>query len=234
MKAVILAGGFGKRLRPLTEDKPKPLVEICGKPIIEFQIDYLKSFGVNEIVVLAGYRWDRLIERLGSGKRLGVNIVYVVEDEPLGTGGALRHAKPVLSREEAFIVMNGDIVTNIDVTRLYKKVLSRDNVYAGVALVPMKSPYGVVKVKGDYVLEFIEKPLLKEYLINAGIYVLKPKALDYMPEKGDLEKTAFPRLAREGRMIAEVYSDAFWKSIDTVKDLEEAEELLREKGLCRS
>ncbi len=234
MKAVILAGGFGKRLRPLTADKPKPLVELCGKPIIEFQIEYLKKFGVNDIIVLAGYKWEKLIERLGSGRRLGVNIAYVVEDEPLGTGGALRHARSVLEREEAFIVMNGDIVTNIDVLRLYNKVVSRDDVYAGVALVPMKSPYGVVKIQGDRVVEFIEKPLLREYLINAGIYVLKPIALDYMPEKGDLEKTAFPRLAREGRMVAEVYPDAFWKSIDTVKDLEEAEEMLKQYGLCRA
>ena len=234
MKVVILAGGLGKRLRPLTEDKPKPLVEVCGRPILEWQIIWMKQYGFREFVLLLGYAKERVIEYIGSGRSLDIKVSYVVEDEPLGTGGAIKNAESILRNEDWFIVMNGDIITSIDPRPLIESVVKDPNAVAGVALVPMRSPYGIVKVENGYVKEFIEKPTL-EYLINAGVYVMKPKVFEYLPEKGDIEITAFPRLAQERKLKAWIYRDIYWKSIDTLKDLEEAAGALRRlyPNLCK-
>src|SRR5271156_5070305 len=110
MKALILAGGEGKRLRPLTNDKPKPLLEVGGKPIIEWQIEWMKGYGVDYFVISAGYMKEKLIEYLGTGAKLGVDINFVVENEPLGTAGAIKSAVGILGREEKFVVTNGDII----------------------------------------------------------------------------------------------------------------------------
>lgn len=221
-KAVILAGGFGKRLRPLTEDRPKPLVEVAGRPIIEWQILWLRSHGVREFVVLLGYRWERLVERLGSGRRLGVRVAYVVEDEPLGTGGAVKNAEHLLRGEKVFIVLNGDILTDLDVGRLVEKLAGSGDALVAMALVPLRSPYGVVELgPGDRIVGFAEKPTL-DYWVNAGVYAMRPGVLDYLPERGDLERAVFPRLAREGLLLGVRYRGVYWRSVDTLKDLEEA------------
>jgi len=218
--AAILAGGFGKRLRPYTEEVPKPLVEVAGKPILEWQIEWLKKHGIEEFVLLIGYRKEKIIEHIGSGSRLGVRVTYVVEDEPLGTGGAVKNAEHILSKTDVFLVLNGDILTNLDPMKLVEKL---DEGYLGViATIPLPSPYGVLEIEDSKVKGFIEKPKLKDYWINAGVYALKPSALKYFPEKGDLERTAFPAMARDGVLAAVKYIDIFWKAIDTYKDLEEA------------
>ena len=223
MKTLILAAGEGKRLRPLTTDKPKPLVEICGRPIIEWQILWLKRYGVDSFIILAGYKWDKLIEYLGSGSRLGVRISYSIEEEPLGTGGALKNAEHVLKSEEVFLVINGDIITNIDPRPLINIVKDSESVVGAIAAVPMRSPYGILKIlSNDYIDTFIEKPTLPEYLINAGLYALKPSIFEYLPQRGDIEKTTFPYLAKMRRLRAVRYYDVYWKAIDTIKDLEEA------------
>ncbi|RLG83778.1 MAG: nucleotidyltransferase [Thermoprotei archaeon] len=225
MKVAILAGGLGKRLRPLTADRPKALVEVCGRPIVEWQIELMKRRGFTDFVILAGYRWEKLVQHLGSGKRLGVRISYVVEDEPLGTGGAIKNAEHVL-KDSPFIVMNGDVITDLDPRKLIDLVMGDPTAVAGIALVPMRSPYGVVKVSNGYVEEFVEKPRLG-YWINAGVYVMKPEVFQYLPEKGDIEKTAFPELARSKRLRAYSYDKVFWRAIDTVKDVDEASTELR-------
>jgi len=225
MKAVILAGGFGKRLRPLTEDKPKSMVEICGRPMSEWQILWLKSLGVKEFVFLLGYAREKVIEYFGSGKRLGVGISYVVEDQPLGTAGAIKNAEHILRNEDMFIVINGDIITNLNPLEMVD-MLKKDNSVAVIALVHMRSPYGIVKLDGEYVVAFEEKPTI-EYTINAGVYVMKSIIFDYLPEKGDIEKTTFPLLASKRLLKGYVYKDVYWKSIDTIKDLEEATEKLK-------
>jgi len=223
--AAILAGGFGKRLRPYTEDLPKPLINVVDKPILEWQIEWLKRYGVNEFVLLVGYRKERIIEYLGSGSRLGVRVTYVVEDEPLGTGGAIKNAEHILSKSEVFLVLNGDILTNLNPLLLVEEL---NKGYLGViATIPLPSPYGVLEIEDSRVRGFIEKPLLKNYWINAGVYALKPNALKYFPEKGDLERTAFPAMARDRVLGAVKYSGVFWKAIDTYKDLEEATRALQ-------
>lgn len=225
MKAVILAGGYGKRLRPLTEDRPKPMVEVCGRPLAEWQILWLKSLGITEVVFLLGYAKEKVIEYFGSGKKFGVNISYVVEDEPLGTGGAIKNAEHILKSEDVFIVVNGDIITNLNPLEMVQ-MIKKDNSVVAIALVYMRSPYGIVKLDGEYIVEFVEKPTI-EYTINAGVYVMKPTIFEYLPEKGDIERTAFPLLASKRLLKGYVYKDVYWKSIDTIKDLEEASDRLR-------
>lgn len=212
MKALILAGGYGKRLRPFTDDKPKPLLEIAGKPIVEWQILWLKKFGVREFIILAGYKKEALIDWASTNaERLEVNVMYSVENEPLGTGGAVKKVRHFIS--EDFIVVNGDILTNLDVTRLKS---------TSIALVPLKSPYGVVETQDDRVTKFLEKPVLFDHWINAGVYRLSPDIFDYLPDKGDLEKLTFPVLAERGVLTAIKFRDVYWRSIDSVKDMEEA------------
>ena len=222
MKAAIIAGGLARRLRPITEAIPKVLVEVAGKPIIEWQIGWLKKQGVDTIVILAGYLHEKIIEFLGSGSKYGVKVVYVVEDEPKGTGGALKNAESILS-DDIFIAVNGDIITNIPAKELVLKLRRDEEAVAVMALVPLKSPYGIVRLDAEgHIKEFMEKPVLKEYLINAGVYAMKPEVFKYIPDKGDLEKTTFPKLARESLLKGMVYDNTYWRSIDTVKDIEEA------------
>jgi len=216
MKAIILAGGFGKRLRPLTDDKPKPLVEIANRPIIEWQVLWLKKMGIKTFVVLEGYKKEALINWLTDNEsRLGVRFIHITENEPLGTGGAIYKAKEIV--DEKFIVINGDIITNIDVSKL-----SCENAVATISLVPLRSPYGVVETSDDKISKFVEKPILKDFWINAGIYLFTSKIFEYLPEKGDMEKTTFPQLASKGLLKGMKFENAYWRSIDSIKDVEEA------------
>jgi len=228
MKAVILAGGYGKRLRPLTEKIPKNLIPILNKPLIEWQISWLKDQGIKEFVLLIGYLGDKLQEYLGDGSKYGVSIEYSREVVPLGTGGALFNAYDFLKDEDNFIMINGDIITNLNI----KPLTSIGPEYVGaIALVPLPSPYGIIRVNSENRIEaFIEKPLIKDYWINAGVYFLRSDIFKYLPEKGDIERTAFPRLADEKKLKAVKYFDVKWKSIDTHKDLEEATKMLEELG----
>ncbi len=218
VKALILAGGFGKRLRPLTLETPKPLLEVAGKPILEWQINWLKRYGIREIVLAVGYLKEKIFSKIGDGKRLGVKVYYSVEEEPLGTGGAIKNAQPFLEDADLIITLNGDILTNLDLSKL----MEFENEIASMALVPLPSPYGIVKVENGKVKEFKEKPILEDYYINAGVYALKPEIFNYLPEKGDIEKEAFPKLAKEGKLRGVVYKGIYWRSIDSIKDLEAA------------
>ncbi len=223
MKAVILAGGYGKRLRPYTENTPKPLVEVAGKPILVWQIEWLKKYGVLEYVILVGYLKEKIIEYLGSGSKLGVHVTYVVEDTPLGTAGALKNAEPFLRNEEVFLVLNGDIITNLDPRPLISALRSGKNVIGAIASVPLRSPYGIIEVDADgFVKSFREKPVLQDYWINAGVYAFTPEIFNYLPERGDIERATFPKLAEKRKIVAVYYTSAYWRSIDTLKDIEEA------------
>ncbi|MFN4337319.1 MAG: NDP-sugar synthase [Candidatus Nitrosocaldus sp.] len=217
MKAIILAGGFGKRLKPLTDDRPKPMVEILGKPIIAWQIEWLKLNGVDEMVLCVGYMRESIINYLGDGRRYSVRIDYVVEDEPLGTGGAVKNAKHILKDEDRFIVVNGDVITDLNIARM---LIHRHN---SIAVVPLPSPYGIVEINDDAkITGFREKPKLDQFWINAGVYCLTNEVLRYLPDKGSIEYDAFPHLAADGMLYAVKYKDAYWRSIDTHKDVEEA------------
>jgi len=228
LKAVILAGGYGKRLRPLTDERPKPLLEVGGVPILAWQLHWLRRHGIGEVVLCTGYMKDSIINYVGSGGRFGVKVGYVVEEEPLGTGGALKNAELLLRSENRFIMLNGDILTNLDPKMLQDQI--HGETIAAMAVVPLTSPYGVVEVsEGSSIIGFREKPLLTEYWINAGAYCFSSDIFRYLPDKGNIETTTFPRLAETGSIKAVKYTNVFWRSIDTHKDIEEAAYELRDE-----
>lgn len=228
MKAVILAGGYGKRLRPLTDSRPKPLLEVGGVPILAWQLHWLRTHGISEVILCTGYMKDSIINYVGSGGRFGVKVGYVVEEEPLGTGGALKNAELLLKSEKTFIMLNGDVLTNLDPQKLRDQIYS--DTVAAMAVVPLSSPYGIVDVNDDSCIRgFREKPLLTEYWINAGAYCFSSDVFEYLPAKGSIETVTFPKLAEKGAIKAIRYTNVFWRSIDTHKDIEEAAQELKEE-----
>jgi mannose-1-phosphate guanylyltransferase len=230
MKAVILAGGLGKRLRPLTDERPKPMIEVLNIPIIEWQIKWFKKYGIDEIIICVGYLKELIMNYIGSGRRFGVRVGYVVEEEPLGTGGALKNSESLLnsSMQNGFFLINGDVLTNLDPTRL------NNGQSAALALVPLRSPFGVVELdKNLDVLGFVEKPQIKDRWINAGIYFFTNEVFKYLPENGNIEVTALPIMAKEKKLKAIRYENSFWRSIDSHKDIEEAGKELQVAGMER-
>ncbi len=220
--ALIIAGGEGERLRPYTWDRPKPMVPVNGRPILEYQVLWLRSQGVTHIVMLCHYKAEVVQEHFGDGSHFGVHITYTVEPEPLGRGGALRLGyQQVPPGQELVIGLNGDIITNqrLGPMLAYHR---RKRAAATVMLVPLLSPYGIACVGRDgRISQFLEKPLLPHW-INAGIYLLSPEFFARLPERGDHETTTFPELAAEGKLFG-YRSRAYWRAVDTVKDLREAE-----------
>ena len=233
MKALILAGGQGLRLRPLTEDKPKPLVAVNGKPIAEWQLDWLiKNVELDQATFLCGYKWTRLKEHFGSDYR-GVRIDYSVEETPLGTGGAFHKAiEGAKIGDEEVLMLNGDIVTDLplgEMVAAHASAKTRPTIT--LLLVPFKSRFGIVHIdKQNLVKRFEEKPEFEDVWINGGIYVGNAKKLmRSLPEKGDVEKETFPKLAASGKVMAFPYR-GFWSLIDSVKDIQEVEKELNAKA----
>jgi mannose-1-phosphate guanylyltransferase len=218
MKALILAGGEGRRLRPMTNDRPKPLLEVGGRPIIEWQIEWMKKYGINEFVISGGYMKEKLIERLGTGVKYGVDISFVFEDEPLGTGGAIKNVQSAMKGEDRFIVANGDIITNLDLGTL---IASHSGI-ATISLTPLTSPYGIVETDDNKVTGFKEKPTIKDHWLNAGMYVMSSSVFDHLPAKGSVENVTFPELSKAGQLYCVKFDSVYWRSIDNFKDFEEA------------
>ena len=183
MKVILLSGGFGKRLKPLTDYLPKPLIPLCNYPIIEWQIYYFKKFGIKEFVISAGYRAEQIRKHLES-KNLGVKLEYSIEKEPLGTAGAIKKAIKHIDTEN-FFVANGDILTNLDL----RKLKTHDNT---IAVIPLRTTFGIVHINGTKVERFEEKPEMFDYWMNAGIYYLKKDIVRHLPKNGNLENTTFP------------------------------------------
>ena len=219
MKAVILAGGFGKRLKPITDNRPKPMIEILGKPIIEWQIRLLSKNNIKEIIICVGYLKEQIINHIASGNKFNVNVAYMVEEEPLGTGGALKNTQSLLKDEKnGFFMINGDILTNIDFN-----TLSQNNDSNSIAVVPLKSPFGIVDFnEQQFVTGFKEKPNIMDKWINAGVYFFNQEIFNYLPDKGNIETTALPAMANEQKLRAKKFEKSFWKSIDSHKDIEES------------
>ena len=195
------------------------MIEVLNVPIIEWQIKWLKRFGIAEAIICVGYMKERIIDHIGSGSRLGVKVGYAVEEEPLGTGGALKNAQSLLSGQSSFFMINGDILTELDPNKLSSPAHGNQS----LALVPLKSPYGVVEVDGESrVKGFVEKPEIPDKWINAGVYRFDSEVFEYLPENGNIEVTALPSLAKEGKLNATKFKDVIWRSIDSHKDIEEA------------
>jgi len=237
LKALILAGGQGLRLRPLTDDKPKPLVAVNGKPIAEWQLDWLiKNVELEQATFLCGYKWTRLKEHFGTSYA-GVRIEYSVEDTPLGTGGAFRKAmKAAKMGDENVVMMNGDIVTDLKLGEMVAAHTSASShPTITLLLVPYKSRFGIVHIdKQNLVKRFEEKPEFPDVWINGGIYVANAKRiLPNLPGKGDIERETFPKLVGSGKIMAYPYR-GFWSLIDSIKDIQEVEKELQKELKSRA
>src|SRR5690348_17042132 len=221
MKAILLAGGKGTRLRPLTIHTPKPIVPIFNRPFLNYQIDLLKQVPeIDEVILSLNYQPRRIEEIFGDGSAHGIKIRYVVEPAPLGTGGAIKYAGDKLT--ESVVVFNGDVLTQIDlaaVIRLHRERQAR----ATIVLTPVDNPtaYGLVETDPHgNVLRFLEKPGADEITtnnINAGIYVLEPETFDRIPSDvaWSVERSYFPSLVeRKETFVAYVY-DGYWIDIGT-------------------
>ncbi|MGW6880397.1 nucleotidyltransferase family protein [Streptomyces goshikiensis] len=223
-QAVVLAGGQGSRLRPYTDDRPKPMVEIpgTGTPIIGHQLAWLAAEGVTDAVVSCGHLAEVLQEWLARA-RLPLRVTTVVEEEPLGRGGGLKYAARHLPHpDRPWYATNGDIWTRFSLREMAAFHAERGAV-ATLALARPRIPWGVVETNEfGQILDFIEAPP-SPYLINAGVYVFGAEFTALLPDLGDHERTTFPRLARERRLAGfPLPQGAYWRAIDTAKDLTEA------------
>lgn len=230
MQAILLAGGKGERLRPFTQDRPKAMVEILGVPLLGYQLQWLQSQGVSDVILACGYQHAVIEDYFGTGEKWGVSIEYEIEEAPLGRGGALKRAFHRLRPgEDVCLAANGDILTNVRIKPLVQAHRA-SGCTATVVLAPFISPYGIVDIDdGDRITAFQEKPELP-YWMNAGIYVFNRDADAVLPDQGDLEESTFPQLAKE-RQLAAFKSRAYWRSVDTVKDLSEVTEELEKRLL---
>ena len=220
MQAIILAGGKGERLSPFTNDCPKGMLEIDGKPILEYQLEWLKKYGVTKVVFACGHLSEVIKNYFGNGKRFSLEIDYSIEEEPLGRGGAIKKAWEKISTGEPIIVTNGDIYTEMDLSLVIKAHKEKKTVLATICLFPYKSPYGIVRLnENGLVDDFGEKRTLP-YWVNGGIYIFDQEVKHYLPDKGDHETTTFPELAKR-KLMQGYKSHDYWKGIDTVKDLNE-------------
>jgi len=221
MKAVILAGGRGKRLRPITDKIPKPLIPINEKPLIERSIMYLKKYGITDIIVSSGYKSNLIEKFLKKKKNFGCKIMFSNEKTPLGTGGAIKKALRYIN-EESFVVLNGDIVTNIDL----KKILKKPNTIAANEL---KTKFGTMDIKNNKILKFNEKKDVTDVWMNPGIYHLSKDIEKLIPKKGSLEGVVFPKMVRNKILETVKFKNALWFSIDSHKDIEECSKEIKSK-----
>lgn len=227
MQAVILAGGAGTRLRPLTVNTPKPLVPVGNIPIMEHMVRLLKRHGIKDIIISLGYLSDKIEQYFGDGSRLGVKLNYSYEKTPLGPAGAVKHARELIS--DRFIVVSADVLTDINLSHFVAEHQRRRPI-ASIALTRSDSPtaFGIVFVNDDgYITRFLEKPSWGEVfsdIINAGIYVLEPEILDMIPESGeyDFSKDLFPKLVSENKELFGYLINCYWLDIGTPQKYLEA------------
>ena len=229
MRAIVLVGGEGTRLRPLTYTTPKPLLPIANQPFLERQLTWLERHGIDEVVLSLGYLPDAFAARFPDDRFGNLTLRYAVEDEPLGTAGGIRYAAEVGGIDERFVVCNGDVLTTLDLTEMVRF----HDAHGGEATIHLcrvddPSAFGVVPTRSNgEVMAFVEKPppgRVPSHWINAGTYVLEPSVLDRIPPRltVSVERETFPRmLDRPGRLFAS-QSDAYWIDIGTPEKYLEA------------
>ena len=227
MKAVVMAGGEGARLRPLTSRLPKPLVPVVGTPVLEHILRLLKEHGITQVVVTLAYLGAEIRNRLGDGAELDMEIEYVVEDRPLGTAGSVRNAAHLL--DDTFLVISGDALTDIDLTAVMRAHAERGS-HATIVLhsVPNPLEYGVVVTDDEgNIKRFLEKPSWGEVFsdhANTGIYVIEPKVLDHIKEgaNADWSQDVFPTMLRRHEPLHGIVVDDYWCDIGSIQSYMQA------------
>ncbi len=223
MKALILVGGLGTRLRPYTLAIPKPLLPLSGKPILQGIIERFRDSNISEIILATGYRAELIRGFCGDGSRFGVEISYVHESKPLGTAGPLSLVRGMIEPDERFILMNGDIVTQLAFDRFIDCGVARNcDLTVGYAKSAYRSPFGVLRVHDGMIQDIHEKP---EYLfaVSAGIYLVKGSALALVP---DGIRFSMPELIKKmmerGIGVGAYLIDEFWMGLESFKDFKQA------------
>jgi NDP-sugar pyrophosphorylase family protein len=227
---VILAGGAGLRMLPLTEDMPKAMIKLRGKPILYWTLNWLKKYGFKHAVLGVAYRKEVIIDYIKNDP-FALNIDFSVHTVEGGTGEGFRLAIERYVHDENFLAMNGDELTNLNLDKLANFHM-KHRPAATIVVSAMRSPYGIVEIHGNDIIGFKEKPILKDKFVSSGIYIFSREILNYLPQKGALEKTTLPILAKRRRLKAyKLGKNERWLTINSVKDLSLAEEefdLLRE------
>lgn len=219
MRAIIIAGGSGTRLRPLTYHTPKPMVPLFNKPFLQYQIEMLRRHGIKEIVINLHYLADAIKDTFGDGSSLGVKLFYSFEKAPLGTAGAVKNAEEFFT-DEPLVVLNGDILTDLDLTALIERHQARQAV-ATLSLIRVTDPtaYGLVFTSDDgRIYRFLEKPSWDEATVdtvNAGIYVLDPSVFQFVPkdEPYSFERGLFPHLLHINSPVYSYITEDYWLDI---------------------
>lgn len=214
MEIIILAGGQAKRLRPITDDIPKCMVPINGRPMLDYHLQWLRKYDISKIVLACGYKWEKIKDHYGDA------FTYSPENEPLGTGGAIRLAAEHIEGDK-FFVLNCDDINNTDLNKLKK--LGPNS----VVISRFRSQFGIVETKEGLIQNFKQKPLLP-YWANIGLYLLDKKLK--LPTSGAIETEIFPKLAARGQLKAFKHT-GYWITINTQKELEEAGNVLKNLDL---
>jgi mannose-1-phosphate guanylyltransferase len=225
VKAVVLVGGRGTRLRPLTLRTPKQMLPVAGRPLIERVLAHLAGHGVDEVVLSLGYKPDAFRRAYPDGTCAGVRLVYAVEEEPLDTAGAIRFAATEAGVDERFLVVNGDVLSDLDITALaaaHARAAESGGALATIALAPVEDPssFGVVSLDDQSrVTAFVEKPSPGEApsdLVNVGFYVLEPEVLARIPAEGrvNIERETFPALVADG-LLRGCRQECWWSDVGT-------------------
>lgn len=225
IQAVIMAGGKGSRMRPLTEEVPKPMLPVGDQPLMEIIIRQLKDAGIQRVHVTTHYKVEKIVQHFGDGRDFGVDLNYVAEDRPLGTAGGLGLIEPP---KDTLLVINGDILTQVD----YKAMLAfhrehRADLTMAVRQYDVQVPFGVVECQGPSVVGLDEKPLLK-FFVNGGIYLLEPIVYQYIPNGKPFDMTdLIQRLVKEGRPVVSFPVREYWLDIGGHAEYERAERDIR-------
>jgi dTDP-glucose pyrophosphorylase len=225
LTAVVMAGGYGTRLRPLTKDVPKPMLPIGDRPLMELIVEQLRKSGIQRVNVTTHYLADKIKEHFADGQDFGVEIDYVDEYRPLGTAGALGLMEPP---DQPLLVMNGDILTRIDFQAMLSYHREHDaDLTVGVRQYDLEVPYGVVECEGPQVRRLREKPRYN-FLVNAGIYLLEPLVHRYIPNGQRFDMTdLIEKLIKVGRMVVSFPIVEYWLDIGEPVDYEQAQEDVR-------
>ena len=221
MEAIILAGGRGTRLAPLTDHLPKSLVPVDGEPIISRQLWWLQENGVERVWLMTGYRAAQIYDYVRDGARWGVEVCHLSESKPLGRGGALKVGLGQ-AKVGSVVALNGDVLTDLDLGHFERFAGQYSSLWAFLVAVQPPSPYGQVVIGSNHrVCEFQEKGRYPGW-VNAGIYRLDTFLCAQLPEVGDHEDSTFPALVAQGRLGVYPSESAWWTSIDSLRDLEMA------------
>jgi dTDP-glucose pyrophosphorylase len=225
MQAMIMAGGMGTRLRPLTENLPKPMLPVGNQPLMEIIVNQLRDANISHVNVSVHHESEKITNYFGDGSKFGVKMTYVTEDQPLGTAGALGLMQ---TPQETVLVINGDILTQVDfrAMRAYHQEHSADLTVA-VQQYDLQVPYGIVECEGASIRSMSEKPVLK-FFVNAGIYLLEPSVYNFIPNGERYDMTdLIQRLLSEGRSVVAFPIREYWSDIGQHSDYEQAQEQMK-------